>query len=122
MVQHCGTIVTMLVPMLSQRRSTKLWQRLFVDAFKHPSNILWTSRQHCVNIAAMLYSDKNPNIATILPQRWLTLATIQTMLKQCSVNVVATSLPIVGANVETMMRQHCVNILETSLPNIRDQH
>ena len=54
MLQCSGNVVTISVPTSSQRRSPMLWQRSFVDTFKHTSNIVWTSKQCCANVVSML--------------------------------------------------------------------
>ncbi len=88
MLQCCGNIVTILVPMLPQRLSPTLWPCSFVDASKNPSNIVWTSNQHCVNVVPMLYFNQTPNIATMLYEHWPLSANVGTMFRQYYVNIV----------------------------------
>ena len=92
--QHCFNV------------SPILWQRSFVYTFKHPSNVVWTSRQHCVNVVVTLYFDQNLNAATTLSRLWWTSANVVTTLCECCGNVVTT----LGTDVETMFRQRCVNV------------
>ena len=88
-----------------------LWQRSSVDTFKCPSNVVWMSRQHCVNVVATLYFDQNPNVATTLSQHcgqcWPTF-------RQCCVTVVAASLPNIGKwhwdNIQATLGEHCGNV------------
>ena len=74
-----GNVVSTLVP--------TLWQYSFVDTFKHPSNTVWTSKQHCVNIVPVLYFNQNPNIAITLAnvsQHW---DNVEAKLCECCGNV-----------------------------------
>ncbi len=103
---------------LSQCRPPMLWQCSFVDPFKHPSNSAWTSRQCCVNIVPIFYSNQNSNVATMLSQHWSTLAYVETTFRQRSMKVVATSISTLGTNCKTMFRQHCINIVSTLVFNV----
>ena len=87
-----------------------LWRYSFVDTIKHPSNVVWMSRQCCVNIIPTLYFDQNPNIATMLSQCWLMLANFETTFRQHCVNVVAMLLSLLGTNIETTFGQRLHNI------------
>ena len=104
---------------------TKLWQHSNVDTVKHPSNIMWTSKQCCVNVVPTLYFNQNPNISTMLSQHWPNLANIQTMFRQRCANVVAMPLSKLGTDigddVETTFSQCCVNDVSMSVPNIGEQ-
>ena len=87
---------------------TLLWH-LFVDTSKHPSYIVWKSRKHCMKVVPMFYFNQNTNMAT--PR--LTLANVETMFRQCCVNVVAMLISMFGTDPETTIRQCCANVVST---------
>ncbi len=87
-----------------------LWQRSNVDTFKCPSNVVWTSRQCCMNIVLMLYFNQNPNVATMLSQCWLMLANIQAMWCECCGNVALNVGDWHWDNIPAMLGECCLNV------------
>ena len=54
-----ANVVGMFVP--------TMWQCSHVDTFERTSNVVWMSRQCCMNIVPTVYFDQNPNVVTTWP-------------------------------------------------------
>ena len=115
MLQHCDNVVTML-PQCCLNIGLNI---VFVDTIKRTSNVVWISRQRCVNILQnFVYWQKSQHCQNIDTQHSPRSANIETTFRQCCMNIVAMSLPMLVTNIGTMFRQCCVNVVATSLTTL----